>query len=172
MSLLAITKKAAPRAAAAATARATRATSTAATQTYSERQAALGRPVSPHVEIYAFPVTALSSITNRATGVALTIGFAGGAALAAVGADVPSLIYAAQDTIPGFAPASKLLVAFPLTYHMLNGVRHGVWDKAPQLINNIDGPKSSYAVIGASLVLSLGAALYTIKPPAEEKSAA
>lgn len=130
MSLLAITKKAAPRAATAA-ARATRATSTAAAQTYSERQAALGRPVSPHVEIYAFPVTALSSITNRATGVALTIGFAGGAALAAVGADIPSLIYAAQDTIPGFAPVSKLLVAFPLTYHTLSAVRHSVRTRVP-----------------------------------------
>ena len=32
---------------------------------YSERQAKLGRPVSPHVTIYAFPVVALSSITVR-----------------------------------------------------------------------------------------------------------
>lgn len=192
MSLLVVSKKAAQTAAARV---AVRASSTSAAQTYSERQAALGRPVSPHVEIYAFPVTALSSITNRATGVALTIGFTGGAALAAIGADVPSLIYAAQDTIPGFAPVSKFLVAFPLTYHSLSAARHFVrplrsaaasastralltemmheqaWDKAPQFINNIDGPKSSYALFGASVALSLGAALYTIKRPvAEPKS--
>jgi succinate dehydrogenase (ubiquinone) cytochrome b560 subunit len=36
-----------------------------------------GRPVSPHVTIYAFPVTAISSITNRATGMALSVGCAG-----------------------------------------------------------------------------------------------
>lgn len=41
---------------------------------YTEQQSKLGRPVSPHVEIYAFPVTALSSITNRMTGIALSAG--------------------------------------------------------------------------------------------------
>lgn len=43
-------------------------------ETYSEKQAKLGRPVSPHVTIYKFPVAAISSITNRVTGVALTAG--------------------------------------------------------------------------------------------------
>jgi hypothetical protein len=40
--------------------------------TYTERQAKLNRPVSPHVTIYAFPVVAISSIMNRVTGVALS----------------------------------------------------------------------------------------------------
>ncbi len=39
---------------------------------YTERQAKLNRPVSPHVTIYAFPVVAISSIMNRVTGVALS----------------------------------------------------------------------------------------------------
>jgi hypothetical protein len=34
----------------------------------------VGRPISPHVFIYAFPVVALSSITVRITGVLLTVG--------------------------------------------------------------------------------------------------
>lgn len=41
---------------------------------YSERMAATGRPVSPHIFIYAWPITALTSITNRVTGGVLTIG--------------------------------------------------------------------------------------------------
>jgi hypothetical protein len=49
----------------------------AAKMPYSERMAKLGRPVSPHVTIYAFPVVALSSITVRVTGVLLTIGTTG-----------------------------------------------------------------------------------------------
>lgn len=53
---------------------------------------------------------------------------------------------------------------------MLGWMGTQVWDNAPQLINNVDSPKSSYALIGASVALSLGAALYTIKRPAEEKS--
>jgi hypothetical protein len=43
-------------------------------ETYTEKQAKKGRPVSPHVTIYKFPVTALSSITNRVTGVILSVG--------------------------------------------------------------------------------------------------
>ena len=44
-------------------------------------QEKLGRPVSPHVfgmdsyaPHYAFPLVALTSVTNRATGVVLTVG--------------------------------------------------------------------------------------------------
>ena len=44
---------------------------------YTERQALKGRPISPHVMIYAFPIVAPSSITVRVTGVLLTIGTTG-----------------------------------------------------------------------------------------------
>ena len=42
--------------------------------TYTERQDSTGRPVSPHVTEYAFPVVAISSIVNRVTGVGLWAG--------------------------------------------------------------------------------------------------
>jgi succinate dehydrogenase (ubiquinone) cytochrome b560 subunit len=48
--------------------------SSVCSESYTEKQAKLGRPVSPHVTIYKFPITALSSITNRVTGVALSVG--------------------------------------------------------------------------------------------------
>lgn len=41
---------------------------------YTEQQAAKGRHVSPHVTVYKFPIAALSSITNRVTGVVLSAG--------------------------------------------------------------------------------------------------
>jgi len=44
-----------------------------------------------------------------------------------------------------------------------------VWDNYPQFINNIDGPKSSYGIYAASVVLSLGAAAYTIKAPVKKE---
>ena len=50
-----------------------------------------GRPVSPHVTIYAFPVGALSSITNRVTGVALSLGAAGLGAIEIVAGSGTSL---------------------------------------------------------------------------------
>lgn len=43
-------------------------------ESYTERQAKLGRPLSPHVTIYKFPAAALTSIVNRVTGVALSAG--------------------------------------------------------------------------------------------------
>lgn len=48
--------------------------STTIVESYSERQAKKGRFVSPHLTIYKFPIAALSSITNRVTGVLLTVG--------------------------------------------------------------------------------------------------
>ncbi|RLO02181.1 hypothetical protein DYB28_014636 [Aphanomyces astaci] len=109
---------------------------------YTERQARLGRPVSPHVEIYAFPITALSSITNRVTGTALSGGFAAVGALSVIGADVPSLIYSAQEIIPFFAP---------------------IWDNNPDLLSPPQAAPTSYALFGGAAVLSLGAAAITIK---------
>merc|ERR1719267_432488 len=67
--------------------------------TYTERMAKTGRPVSPHVQIFAFPIAAISSITNRVSGV---------------------------------APLAKFVVAFPLVYHYLGGVRHVIWDNKPE----------------------------------------
>ncbi|DBA00870.1 TPA: hypothetical protein N0F65_008513 [Lagenidium giganteum] len=137
--------------------------------TYTETQARLGRPVSPSVTIYKFPVSALSSIANRVSAVGLTGGLAAGSAIAAIGGDVPSIIYACQDIIPGFAPISKFIVAFPLSYHLLAAARHAAWDVNPELINNTQGPQSSQALFGAAAVFSLGAAAYTIKSPAKKE---
>ena len=44
---------------------------------YTERQENLGRPWSPHVTTYAFPAVAISSITQRVTGVLLSVGVGG-----------------------------------------------------------------------------------------------
>ncbi|MGH8499792.1 MAG: succinate dehydrogenase, cytochrome b556 subunit, partial [Methylococcales bacterium] len=34
----------------------------------------ISRPLSPHLQIYRLPLTAILSITHRATGVAITLG--------------------------------------------------------------------------------------------------
>ncbi|KAG7376865.1 hypothetical protein PHYPSEUDO_012649 [Phytophthora pseudosyringae] len=167
MSLQVVSKKVASRAVAPALARA------AGTESYSATQEALGRPVSPHVSVYKFPVAAISSIVNRFAAVGMSAAFVGGSALGFAGADLPALIFMAQDAIPFFAPASKALVAFPVSYHVLCAARHSLWTYKPELINNADGPASCYAIFAASGVVTLGAAAYTIKAaPEEEKAAA
>lgn len=95
---------------------------------YSDRQRALGRPLSPYLSIYKQPITAVSSISNRISAVALGTGMATASMLVVVSpnGDLRPLIMRAQDSTPYFAPVAKFLLAWPLTYHWLAGVRHTV----------------------------------------------
>jgi succinate dehydrogenase (ubiquinone) cytochrome b560 subunit len=121
-----------------------------------------GRPVSPHVTIYSFPITALTSITNRATGVALSFGAFGVASIELLNGNGSAMMLM-QDigvaTGPVLGTMCKFTVAFPLVYHYFGGVRHMAWDKFPEMLTNVDATKASYALVGGSVVLSAGLAL-------------
>ena len=134
---------------------------------YSEQQLAMGRPVSPHVTIYAFPVVAISSITVRVTGVLLTIGASGVGLLSFVHPDIAGLMCDVGNSSAG--PLAKFVVAFPLLYHWLGGLRHTIWDKMSDTVNNKAVEQSSYAIFGLGIAGSLGAAAYTGSAPAVEK---
>ena len=122
-------------------------------QKYTERQDTLGRPVSPHVTTYAFPVVALSSITQRITGVLLSVGMSGVAGGSLCGLDVAATA-ADMSCFP-----VKLAVAFPLVYHFVGAARHTLWDRNPgQMLNNKDAEQSSYLVIAGSTAVSLALA--------------
>ena len=90
---------------------------------------AKNRPLSPHLQVYRWQWTMAYSILNRATGVAL----AGGAlflvcwlvALAG-GAEDFNLVQIFSQSILG-----KILLfgwTWSLFFHLLNGIRHMVWD--------------------------------------------
>jgi len=116
-----------------------------------------GRPVSPHVTVYAFPVAAISSITNRVTGCALAFGAAGLGAAELVGGSGTALTI--MQTIgqqgPLMAASAKFCVAFPVSYHYLGAVRHLLWDAKPELLTtNEEVEKSSYILFGGALVSS------------------
>lgn len=123
---------------------------------YTERMAKTGRPVAPHVEIYAFPPAALSSITNRATGIALYAGLFGMAGASLVGVDVPAMMSCIGSSAVG--PLAKIAVAFPLSYHFLGGLRHLYWDRTPSALLIKETAQSSYAIFGAAGLFSLIAA--------------
>ena len=72
---------------------------------------------------FKLPITAISSVTNRATGLGLTVGFAGASAIALTG-DLPGTIDFMKETYPFLIPPAKFIVAFPLVYHTLGGLRH------------------------------------------------
>eukprot|EP00560_Eucampia_antarctica_P006560 CAMPEP_0197824848 /NCGR_PEP_ID=MMETSP1437-20131217/2055_1 /TAXON_ID=49252 ORGANISM="Eucampia antarctica, Strain CCMP1452" /NCGR_SAMPLE_ID=MMETSP1437 /ASSEMBLY_ACC=CAM_ASM_001096 /LENGTH=142 /DNA_ID=CAMNT_0043424641 /DNA_START=153 /DNA_END=581 /DNA_ORIENTATION=+ len=127
-------------------------------ENYSERMNQTERPVSPHVTIYAFPITALTSITNRVTGLALSIGAAGLGTVELVGGSGASL--ALMQDIAALGPIvggiAKFAVAFPCTYHYFGGLRHLLWDKNPDMLTTSDVSNASYALVGSSTLFSLG----------------
>lgn len=119
-----------------------------------------GRPVSPHLTIYAFPIGALSSITNRVTGCALAFGAAGLGGLELVAGPGTSLSVMETIGSQGFLVAypAKFAVSFTLVYHYFGALRHFAWDYMPEYLNNVDVPKSSYLLFGSSTLVSLGLA--------------
>jgi len=87
------------------------------------------RPLSPHVQVWRWHMTMLTSILHRVTGVALYVGaliLVAWAVSLAAGPDT----YATFKGVLG-SPVGKL-VMLGLTasalYHLANGVRHLFWD--------------------------------------------
>ncbi len=88
-----------------------------------------GRPLSPHLSIYRWPITMTLSILHRATGIALSIGFV---------VLVAWLFFAASDaesyadllSYLGTIVGKIMLIgwSFAFFFHLSNGVRHFVWD--------------------------------------------
>jgi len=114
------------------------------------------RPVSPHVTIYHFPIGALTSITNRITGIALSVGCLGVASLELVSSGMTQQVMsdlAISGAVTG--GMAKFVVGFPLVYHYFGGVRHLIWDYFPdKYLNNVDVEKASYVLVGGSLLVS------------------
>lgn len=116
-----------------------------------------GRPVSPHVTVYAFPAAAISSITNRVTGCALSFGAAGLGAAELLGGSGTALYI--MQTIGSQSPlivaSAKFCVAFPTSYHFYGAVRHLLWDAKPELLTtNEEVEKSAYMLFGGAFLTS------------------
>lgn len=87
------------------------------------------RPLSPHLQVYRLPMTALMSITHRITGAALTAGLLLISALFVAGALGESEFSFVMDL--AMSPAGLIVLlawSLALFYHLVNGVRHLIWD--------------------------------------------
>ncbi|EFN82680.1 Succinate dehydrogenase cytochrome b560 subunit, mitochondrial [Harpegnathos saltator] len=100
-------------------------------ETHDERNMRLKRPMSPHLTIYEFPLPAMLSITHRTTGIILSsyAMFLGLGTLCIPGG-IPCAIEILNDLyIPSLILfVGKTLLALPITFHILNGIRHLAWD--------------------------------------------
>ncbi|MCO4810702.1 MAG: succinate dehydrogenase, cytochrome b556 subunit [Gammaproteobacteria bacterium] len=112
------------------------------------------RPLSPHLSIYRWPITMVSSILHRATGIAMAAGFivlVGWLFDAASGPDVYAKFLGVMDSTLGCV----LLVgwSYAFFYHLSNGIRHLVWDTGRGLEIG-QATASAWFVIVASIVLT------------------
>jgi succinate dehydrogenase / fumarate reductase, cytochrome b subunit len=88
-----------------------------------------GRPLSPHLQIYRWPITMAASITHRATGIALAAGLvllAWWLLATATGPDAYGLFARLASSVVGEIVLFGFL--WSLAYHLLNGIRHLAWD--------------------------------------------
>jgi len=94
-----------------------------------QAKSAKQRPLSPHMQIYRWPVTMATSIIHRATGMALSVGtlLVAWWLIAAAMGDAQYDLFSTVARSP-----LGLLVLFgfvwSLAYHLLNGIRHLAWD--------------------------------------------
>lgn len=113
------------------------------------------RPLSPHLQIYRWQITMVVSILNRLTGV--------GMALAAV--MIVWWLVAAATSSHQFQTANWVLTSWlgllvltgslwALWFHLLNGIRHLVWDMGRGFDLDVV-TKSGWAVVAGSVVLTL-----------------
>ncbi|MFL2771814.1 MAG: succinate dehydrogenase, cytochrome b556 subunit [Rhodospirillaceae bacterium] len=87
------------------------------------------RPLSPHLQVYRLPLTALISISHRITGVGLTLGtllLTWWVTAAAYGESYYSKVQAFLGN--WFGQLLLLGFSFALFFHLCNGLRHLFWD--------------------------------------------
>ena len=114
----------------------------------------IDRPLSPHLQIYRWPITMVLSILHRATGVGMAVGFIALVAWlfdAASGADAYAMFLGAAGSTVG-----KLLLigwSWAFFYHLCNGIRHLVWDSG-RGFEKSQANASAWFVIVGSLVLT------------------
>ncbi|MCP4487072.1 MAG: succinate dehydrogenase, cytochrome b556 subunit [Gammaproteobacteria bacterium] len=112
-------------------------------------------PISPHLQIYRLPLTALLSITHRASGVFLAI-----AALLLIWALValaggPESWESVRTLLQSWAGQLFLLgLTFALYFHFCNGIRHLFWDVGKGFeVETVD--KTAKLAIIISIILTI-----------------
>lgn len=115
-----------------------------------------GRPLSPHISIYRWPITMTTSILHRATGIAMSVGFivlAGWLFDAAMGAETYASFMNCMDSPIGYL----LLIgwSFAFFFHLSNGVRHFVWDSGRGFEKSTANASSWFVLILAVVLTAL-----------------
>ena len=102
------------------------------------------RPLSPHLQVYRLPLTAVVSIMHRMTGVLLAAGlmlFVLSLAIIQCGASsFESMQLSIQQPFVGIA---LWLMVYALFFHLCHGIRHLIWDAG----EGYDKPLMNYYIL-------------------------
>lgn len=113
------------------------------------------RPLSPHLQVYKLPLTAILSVSHRATGAGMAIGTILVAAFFISAAMGEAQYDAAMNVATSWYGKTILFLwSAGLYFHMCNGVRHMFWDIGKNF-NKACAMRSNYVVLGAAAVLTL-----------------
>lgn len=112
------------------------------------------RPLSPHLQVYRPQLTSVLSIVHRTTGVLLSLGMIVVVAWLLALAAGPD----AFATLNGWLSApigliGLLIWTFALFYHLLNGIRHLLWD-AGWLLDLRGAYASGWIVVALTFALT------------------
>lgn len=125
-------------------------------ESYEEKNSRLKRPLSPHLLIYKPQLTSMLSITHRMTGLALATYAVAFAAVSVCPQDFPAIAQSIQNW---HLPASvifstKLILSYPVAFHLCNGIRHLVWDLGKALTIK-EVYTTGYVMVAVSTVLAV-----------------
>jgi len=114
------------------------------------------RPLSPHIQIYRWPITMAMSIAHRASGGALYFGtlFLSGWLIAIASSEEAfTIVNGLFDSLLG--RTLLFLYTLGLVHHLVGGVRHLFWDSKPALLDKDLATKTAWATVVISLLLTL-----------------
>ena len=114
-----------------------------------------GRPLSPHLSIFRWPITMALSILHRVTGVAMAFGLIVYAIWLMAASGSPDA-YADLADLLGSLVGQVLLIAWTAAFflHLANGIRHLVWD-AGRGFERSTANASGWFVVATAAILTL-----------------
>ena len=114
-----------------------------------------GRPLSPHLSVYRWPITMTLSILHRMSGAVLSAGFL---VLAAwiISAASGEMAYEQMRALLASWVGRVLLVgwSFAFFYHLSNGIRHLVWDAGIGL-EKTQATTSAWFVVALTIIVTV-----------------
>jgi succinate dehydrogenase / fumarate reductase cytochrome b subunit len=113
-----------------------------------------GRPLSPHLSVFRWPITMALSILHRVTGVAMSVGLVVYAIWLMAAAGSPGL-YGWLNDFFGSLIGQLFLIGWSFAFflHLANGVRHLVWDTG-RGIDRASANSSGWFIVVATVVVT------------------